>query len=94
MAPCLLITKSSPPSGGGGLRKINAAANAHQVRVNADHHKKAKDLDTRLGEGQGPRHAKLITFGQDGVILGPVVCAIGEMSSHTLTSLPMLSRTR
>ena len=61
----------------------NAAANARQVRVNQDYHKKAKDLDTRLGKDQqGGFDAELNTFGRDGVVLGPIVGAFGEMSSH------------
>ena len=48
-----------------------------------DTHKKAKDLDTRLGgDQQGGFDAELTTFGRDGVVLGPVVGAFGEMSSH------------
>ena len=61
----------------------NAAVNARQVRVNQDYHKKAKDLDTRLGgDQQDGFDAELNTFGQDGVVLGPIVGAFGEMSSH------------
>ena len=61
----------------------NAAVNARQVRVNQDYHKKAKDLDTRLGGDQqdGP-DAELNTFDRDGIVLGPIVGAFGEMSSH------------
>jgi len=63
--------------------KPNAAVNARQERVNHDYYKKAKDLDNRLG---GDQHdgfdAELNTFGQDGVVLGPVVGAFGEMSHH------------
>jgi len=54
-----------------------------QVRVNQDHHKKAKDLDTRLeGDQQGGFDTELSTFGRDGLVLGPIVGAFGEMSSH------------
>jgi len=61
----------------------NAAANARQVRVNKDFHKKAKDLDIRLGgDQQDGFDAELNTFGQEGVVLGPVVGAFGEMSAH------------
>ena len=53
------------------------------MRVNQDYHKKAKDLDTRLGgDQQGGFDAELKTFGRDGVVLGPIVGAFGEMSSH------------
>ena len=53
------------------------------MRVNKDSHKKAKDLDTRLGgDQQGGFDAELCTFGRDGVVLGPIVGAFGEMSSH------------
>ena len=45
--------------------------------------RQCKDLDTRLGGDQQDGFvAELNTFGRDGVILGPVVGAIGEMSSH------------
>jgi len=61
----------------------NAAVNARQVRVNKDYHKKAKDLDIRLGgDQQDGFDAELSTFGQEGVVLGPVVGAFGEMSVH------------
>jgi len=61
----------------------NAAANARQVRVNKDFHKKAKDLDIRLGgDQQDGFDAELNTFGQEGVVLGPVVGAFGEISTH------------
>ena len=61
----------------------NAAANARQVRVNKDFHKKAKDLDIRLGgDQQDGFDAELNTFGQEGAVLGPVVGAFGEMSAH------------
>ena len=57
--------------------------NARQVRVNQDYHKKAKDLDTRLGgDQQGGFDAELNTSGRDGVVLGPIVGAFGEMTSH------------
>jgi len=63
--------------------KSNAAANAHQVRVNHNCHKKAKDLGTRLGgDQQDGFDAELNTFGQDGVVLGPVFGAFGEIPSH------------
>ena len=53
------------------------------MRVNQDYHKKAKDLDIRLGgDQQDGFDAALITFGRDGVVLGPIVGAFGEMSSH------------
>ena len=53
------------------------------MRVNQDYHKKAKDLDTRLGGGQRDGFdAELNTFGRDGVVLGPIVGAFGDMSSH------------
>ena len=53
------------------------------MRVNQDYHKKAKDLDTRLGgDKQGGFDAELSTFGRDGVVLGPIVGAFGEMSSQ------------
>ena len=53
------------------------------MRVNQDYHKKAKDLDTRLGgDQQGGFDAEPSTFGRDGVVLGPIVGAFGEMSSH------------
>ena len=43
----------------------NAAVNARQVRVNQDYHKKAKDLDTRLGgDQQDGFDAELNTFGR------------------------------
>ena len=61
----------------------NAAVNARQVRVNQDYHKKAKDLDARLGgDQQDGFEAELKTFGRGGVVLGPIVGAFGEMSSH------------
>jgi len=61
----------------------NAATNARQVRVNQDYHKKAKDLDTRLGgDQQDGFDAELNIFGRDGVVLGPIVGAFGEMPSH------------
>jgi len=51
----------------------NAAVNARQVRVNQDYHKKAKDLDTRLGrDQQGGFDAELSTFGRDKVVQGPI----------------------
>jgi len=63
--------------------KSNAAINARQARVNQDYHMKAKDLDTRLGRGQrGEFDAELSTFCQDGVVLGPIAGAYGEISSH------------
>ena len=41
------------------------------------------DLDTRLGGDQhGGFDAEISTFGRDGVVLGPIVGAFGEMSSH------------
>jgi len=53
------------------------------VRVNQDYHKKAKYLDTRLGwDQQGGFDAELSTFGRDGVNLGPIVGAFGEMPSQ------------
>ena len=53
------------------------------MRVNQDCHKKAKDLDTRLGGGQQSGFgAELSIFGRDGVVLEPIVGAFGEMSSH------------
>jgi len=53
------------------------------VRVNQDYHKKAKDLDNRLGgDQQDGFDAELNTFGRDGVVLGPIVGVFGEMSSH------------
>jgi len=53
------------------------------VRVNQDYHKEAKDLDTRLGgDQQDEFDAELSTFGRDGVVLGPIIGAFGEMSSH------------
>jgi len=61
----------------------NAAVNARQVHVNQDYHKKAKDLDTRLGgDQQSGFDAELNTFGRDGVVLGPIVGAFREMSTH------------
>ena len=66
----------------------NACTNARQVRVNQDYHKKAKDLDARLGgDQQDGFEAELKTFGRDGVVLRPIVLrpivgAFGEMSSH------------
>ena len=61
----------------------NAAVNTRQVRVIKDYHKKAKDLDIRLGgDQQDEFDAELNTFGQEGVVLGPVVGAFGEMSAH------------
>ena len=42
----------------------NTAVNARQVRVNQDYHKKANDLDTRLGGDQRDGFdAELSTFG-------------------------------
>ena len=58
------------------------------MRVNQDYHKKAKDLDARLGgDQQDGFEAELKTFGRDGVVLRPIVLrpivgAFGEMSSH------------
>ena len=53
------------------------------MRVNKDYHKKAKDLDIRLGgDQQDEFDAELNTFGQEGAVLGPVVGAFGEMSAH------------
>jgi len=61
----------------------NAAVNARQVRINQDYHKKAKDLDTRLGgDQQGGFEAELSTFGRDGVVLRPVVGTLGNVSTH------------
>ena len=61
----------------------NTAVNARQARINQDYHKKAKDLDTRLGgDQQDGFDADLNAFSRDGVILGPVVGAFGEISSH------------
>ena len=43
------------------------------MRVNQDYHKKAEDLDTRLGgDQQGGFDTELNTFGRDGVVLGPI----------------------
>ena len=48
-----------------------------------DNHKKAKDLNTRLGGNQqGGFDAELDTSGRDGIVLGPIVGAFGEMPSH------------
>jgi len=63
--------------------EFNAAANARQVRNNQDYHKKAKDLGTRLGGNQRDGFdAELNTYGREGVVLGRVVGAFGEMSPH------------
>jgi hypothetical protein len=59
----------------------NAAANARQKRVNVDYDAKARRLDEHCGcdESQGFK-ARLNSFGQDGVVLGPVIGAFWEMS--------------
>ena len=68
----------------------NATVNARQVRVNQDHHKKVKDLGTRLGGDQkGRSDAELSTFGRGGVVPGRIIGAFGEMASSHSTSLPM-----
>jgi len=59
----------------------NAAVNARQKRVNLDYHAKARRLDEHYGcdESQGFK-ARLNSFGHNGVVLGPVIGAFGEMS--------------
>ena len=82
----LVDVKTSSPGGAypdDRNGEYNAAANARQVRVNKNHHNKAKDLDTRLGEDQRYEFdAELSTFGRNGVVLGNVNGAVGEMPSH------------
>ena len=64
------------------------------MRVNQDYHKKAKDLDTRLGgDQQDGFDAELNTFGRDGVVLGPIIGAFGEMSSHVNLYADVISDT-
>lgn len=60
----------------------NAAVNARQKRVNLDYHSKAQRLDEHHGcdENNGFK-ARLNSFGQNGVVLGPVIGAFGEMSN-------------
>jgi len=59
----------------------NAAVNARQKRVNLDYHAKARRLDEHYGcdESQGFK-ARLNSFGHNGVVLGQVIGAFGEMS--------------
>jgi len=59
----------------------NAAVNARQKRVNLDYHAKAQRLDEHYGcnESHGFK-ARLNSHGRDGVVLGPVIGAFGEMS--------------
>jgi len=64
-------------------RIIRETNDARQVRVKQDDHTKAKDLDTQLGgDQQDGFDTELRTFGRNGVVLGPIVGAFGEMSSH------------
>jgi hypothetical protein len=58
-------------------------SNVCQVRVNLDYFRKVIDLDTHAGgDHQGGFGVEMSTFGQEGAVLGPVVAAFGEMSTH------------
>ena len=64
------------------------------MRVKQDYHKKAKDLDTWLGENQQDGcDAELSTFGRDRIVLGPIIGAFGEMSSHVNLYADVISDT-
>jgi hypothetical protein len=59
----------------------NAVVNMRQKKVNADYHAKAKSLDARGGDMRDGFDAELNSYGQAGMVIGPVVGAFGEMSS-------------
>jgi hypothetical protein len=59
----------------------NEAVNARQKRVNLDDHAKTRRLHEHYGcDGSQGFKARLNSFGNDGVVLGPVIGAFGEMS--------------
>ena len=66
--------------------RVGAVVNKKQSDVNKDYHDKARELDSSLITADPNREdgyeKELDTYGQEGMVVAPVLGAFGEMSEH------------